>query len=326
MTSALVGSGEGAFAAPGTASGAARDAASSRSGTASGSTTDGAPPQHWPRRTFLDRTLKVWAILIFAFLFTPIVVIVAYSFNTGRLLAAFTGFGFDSFGALFTKPVVRDAVLVSLKVGVIAAIFAALLGTFAGIALARRPGKWTYWFMGLLLLVAVTPEIVDAVALLPWLVFLGQDLGLGMFNNGIVRLVIGNSVFSIAVVTYLVRARLLGMPENLEEASADLYAPPMRTFRRVTLPLTMPAILAGLLLSFTFSLDDTIVASFVQVSGATPWPVYVLSAVHSGLRPEVAAVSSIMLVITLGALAVVGIVLKRAGDSSAEIASTMAGG
>lgn len=277
------------------------------------------------RRT-IDKALAAWSIAIFAFLFAPIVVIVAYSFNTGRLLAAFNQFGFASFGALFTKPVVRDAVLVSLKVGALSALFAATLGTLAGVALARRPGKWTVFFMGLLLLVAVTPEIVDAVALLPWLVFLGQDLGLSVFNDGIVRLVIGNSVFSIAVVTYLVRSRLAGMPEHLEEASADLYAPPLRTFRRITLPLTMPAILAGLLLSFTFSLDDTIVASFVQVSGATPWPVYVLSAVHSGLRPEVAAVSSIMLVVTLGALAVVAVILKRAGDSSAQIASTMAGG
>lgn len=284
------------------------------------------PPAHVHHRPVMDRMLTVWSVAIFAFLFAPIVVIVAYSFNTGRLLAAFNEFGFSSFGALFTKPVVRDAVLVSLKVGVVAAIFAAALGTLAGIALARRPGKWTGWFMILLLLVAVTPEIVDAVALLPWLVFLGQDLGLGIFNNGIIRLVVGNSIFSIAVVTYLVRARLTGMPENLEEASADLYAPPMRTFRRVTLPLAMPAILAGLLLSFTFSLDDTIVASFVQVSGSTPWPVYVFSAVHSGLRPEVAAVSSVLLLLTLGALAVVAVVLKRAGDSSTDIANTLAGG
>lgn len=284
------------------------------------------PVQHREHRSFSDRSFKWWSILVYLFLFTPIFVIIVYSFNTGRLLAAFNTFGFDSFGALFTKPVVRDAVLTSLKVGVVSAIFAAALGTFAGIALARRPGKWTAWFTGILLLVAVTPDIVDAVALLPWLVFLGQDAGISIFNNGLLRLVIGNSAFSIAVVTYIVRARLAGMPENLEEASADLYAPPLRTFRKVTLPLTMPAILAGLLLAFTFSLDDTVVASFVQVSGSTPWPVYVLSAVHSGLRPEIAAVSTIMLVFTLGALAVVWLVLRRAGDSSTDIADTLAGG
>lgn len=286
-----------------------------------------APPvEHRRRKPLTDHLLKWWSVLVFVFLFTPILVIVIYSFNTGRLLVAFDAFGFDSFAALFNKPVLGDAVMVSLRVALIASVFATLLGTLAGIALARRPGKWALGFIAILLLVAVTPDIVGAVSLLPWLVYLGQDLGLSFFNDGIARLTIGSSLFSVAVVTYIVRARLVGMPANLEEASADLYAPPMRTFRRVTLPLAMPAILAGFLLSFTFALDDTIVASFVQVSGTTPWPVYVLSALRSGLRPEIAAVSTIMLLITLIALAVVGIVLKRAGDSSADIARTMAGG
>ncbi|RQP11787.1 MAG: ABC transporter permease [Microbacteriaceae bacterium] len=279
-----------------------------------------------PRRPLLDRLLPVWAVVVFVFLFAPIIVIVVYSFNTGRLLASFDEFGFDSFLALFRKPVLMDAVLVSLRTGAIAAVLATLLGTLAGIALARRPGKWTAWFVGLLILVSVTPEIVDAISLLPWLVFLGQDLGLSIFNDGTVRLVIGHSLFSVAVVSYIVRARLVGLPANLEEASADLYAPPLRTFRKITLPLAMPAVLAGLLLSFTFSLDNTIVSSFVQVSGATPWPVYVLSALRGGLRPEIAAVSTIMLVLTLVALGVVALVLRRAGDSSTQIARTLAGG
>jgi ABC-type spermidine/putrescine transport system permease subunit II len=283
-------------------------------------------PVHTHRKPLTDRLLAVWSILIFVFLFAPIIVIVIYSFNNGRLLTAFTEFGFNGYLALLQKTVLSDAVMVSIKTGAIASVLATLLGTLAGIALARKPGAWTYWFIGLLLLVSVTPEIVDAVSLLPWLVFLGQDLGMSVFNDGTVRLVIGHSLFSVAVVTYIVRARLVGLPENLEEASADLYAPPLRTFRRVTLPLAMPAVLAGLLLSFTFSLDNTVVSSFVQVSGSTPWPVYVLSALRSGLRPEIAAVSTIMLVLTLVALAVVAWVLKRAGDSATDIARTMAGG
>ncbi len=278
------------------------------------------------RRPLLDRLLPVWAVLVFAFLFAPIIVIVIYSFNTGRLLSSFTSVGIESFLALFEKPVLMDAVMVSLRTGAIAAVLATVLGTLAGIALARRTGRWTAWFVGLLILVSVTPEIVDAISLLPWLVFLGQDLGLSIFNDGTVRLVVGHSLFSVAVVSYIVRARLVGLPANLEEASADLYAPPLRTFRKITLPLAMPAVLAGLLLSFTFSLDNTIVSSFVQVSGATPWPVYVLSALRGGLRPEIAAVSTIMLVLTLVALAVVALVLRRAGDSSTEIARTIAGG
>ncbi|MFD6701009.1 MULTISPECIES: ABC transporter permease [unclassified Microbacterium] len=270
--------------------------------------------------------LPLWATLVFVFLFLPIAVVIVYSFNVGRLLISWDHFGFDSFAAIVTKPAVRDAVLVSLRTGLIAAVLATALGTLAGIAMARTPGKWVPWFLGLLLLISVTPEIVDAVALLPWVVFLGQDLGLSIFNDGTVRLVIGQSLFSIAIVSYIVRARLVGLDAKLEEASADLYAKPFTTFAKVTLPLAMPAVLAGFLLSFTLGLDNTIVSAFVQVSGTTPWPVYVLSALRSGLRPEIAAVSTIMLVLTLGALALVALVLKKAGDSAADIARTMAGG
>lgn len=273
-----------------------------------------------------DRAFQVWGVAVLAFLFLPIAVVVAYSFNTGRLLTSFTGFGLDSFGAIVTNDAIRSAVLVSVQTGFIAAVIASLLGTLAGIAMARHPGRWVWWFLTLLLLVSVTPEIVDAVALLPWLVTLGQDWGIGLFSNGVVRLVIGHSLFSVAIVSYLVRARLLGLDAQLEEASADLYAPPLTTFRRVTLPLAMPAVVAGFLLSFTLSLDNTVIAAFVSVSGSTPWPVYILGAVRSGLRPEIAAVSTIMLLLTLVALALVALVLKRAGDSAADIARTMAGG
>ncbi|HWU29589.1 MAG TPA: ABC transporter permease [Microbacterium sp.] len=270
--------------------------------------------------------LPVWSTLVFVFLFLPIIVIIVYSFNVGRLLVSWDHFGFDSFAAIVTKPAIRDAVLVSVRTGLLAAVIATVLGTLAGIAMARNPGKWVVWFLGMLLLISVTPEIVDAVALLPWMVFLGQDAGIGIFNDGTVRLIIGQSLFSIAIVSYIVRARLVGLDASLEEASADLYAPPFRTFVKVTLPLAMPAVLAGFLLSFTLGLDNTIVSAFVQVSGTTPWPVYVLSALRSGLRPEIAAVSTIMLVLTLASLALVALVLKRAGDSATDIARTMAGG
>ena len=276
-------------------------------------------------RSATDIALTVWGILVLLFLFAPIIVIVIYSFNSGRLLIAWDGFSFDPFLALLEKPNIRDAVAVSLRTGVMAAVVSTALGTLAGIALARKPGKWAAVFIGLLLLVSVTPEIVDAIALLPWFVFLGQDAGIAVFNDGIVRLVVGHSLFATAVVSYIVRARLVGLDEQLEEASADLYASPFTTFRRVTLPLVTPAVLAGFLLSFTLSLDNTIVASFVQVSGATPWPVYVLSALRGGLRPEIAAVSTVMLVLTLGALALVAVVLRRSGDSATQIARTMAG-
>ncbi len=277
------------------------------------------------RRTWSDVLLSVWGVLVFAFLFLPIAVIIVYSFNEGRLLVSFTEFGFTPFRAIVDKPAIRSAVIVSIQTGAIAAVLSTVLGTLAGVAMARRPGAWVAWFVGLLLLVSVTPEIVDAVALLPWLVSLGTDAGMPIFNNGVVRLVVGHSLFATAVVAYIVRARLVGLEAQLEEASADLYATPWTTFRRITLPLAMPAVLAGGLLAFTLSLDNTVISAFVQVSGTTPWPVYVLSALRSGLRPEIAAVSTLMLLLTLASLTLVWVVLRRAGDSSTQIARTMTG-
>lgn len=276
-------------------------------------------------RTWSDALLSMWGVVVFAFLFLPIAVIIVYSFNEGRLLVSFTEFGFTPFRAIVDRPAIRSAVIVSIQTGAIAAVLSTVLGTLAGVAMARRPGTWVAWFVGLLLLVSVTPEIVDAVALLPWLVFLGTDAGLPIFNNGVVRLVVGHSLFATAVVSYIVRARLVGLDAQLEEASADLYATSWTTFRRITLPLAMPAVLAGGLLAFTLSLDNTVISAFVQVSGTTPWPVYVLSALRSGLRPEIAAVSTLMLLLTLVSLTLVWVVLRRAGDSSTQIARTMTG-
>lgn len=285
----------------------------------------GPPPPNRLPRSWTDRLIAVWGVLVLVFLFAPIIVIVIYSFNDGRLLVAWQDAGLEPYRALVQKPAIRHAVVVSVQVAFLSALLATLLGTMAGVALARRPGRWTYGFVGLLLLVSVTPEIVDAVSLLPWFVVLGQDAGLALFDSGIARLVIGHSLFSTAVVAYIVRARLVGLDESLEEASADLYAPPGRTFRRITVPLAMPAVLAGGLLAFTLSLDNTIVSAFVQVSGSTPWPVYVLSALRSGLRPEIAAVSTVMLVLTLAVLALVAVVLRRGGDSATDIARTLGG-
>lgn len=285
-----------------------------------------APPARRAHRSARDVALSIWGVLVLLFLFAPIIVIFVHSFNNGRLLVSFDSFGFNAFRAIVDNPIVQDAVRVSVITAAISAIIATALGTLAGIAMARHPGRWAWWFLGLLLLVSVTPEIVDAIALLPWFVFLGQDLGMPLFDNGYVRLSIGSSLFAMAIVSYIVRARLVGQEGNLEEASGDLYATPFTTFRRVTLKRAMPAVLAGFLLAFTLSLDNTIIAAFVQVSGTTPWPVYVLSAVRSGLRPEIAAVSTIMLVLTLIALAIVAMVLRRAGDSATQIARTMTGG
>jgi len=281
--------------------------------------------QNRRRIDWTNVAMGTWGVLMFAFLFAPIIVIVAYSFNTGRLLTSWNGFGVQGYTDLFDNPVAQSTVWVSIRAGVIAALLSTTLGSLAGVALARRPGRWVPIFMVVLTLVLVTPEIVDAVALLPWFVRLGTDWGLVTFSNGLVRLVVAHSLFAAAVVALIVRARMQGLDESLEESAADLYATPWNRFRQITLPLMMPAVLAGALMSFTLSLDNTIISSFISVTGNTPWPVYVFSSVRSGLRPEIAAVSTLMLALTLVAIGVVGLVLRRGGESSSGIARTMTG-
>ncbi len=273
----------------------------------------------------LDVGLRVWAVAVYVFLYAPIAYIVVYSFNRGRLFASWDGFGLNGYQDALSLPQVRSAVIVSLQAGVGTAVVATVLGTCAGIALARRSGRWSTPFTVLLALVLVTPEIMLAISELPWFVSLGTDHNLSVFNNGLVRLVIAHSLFATAVVTFIVRARMSGLDESLEEAAADLYAPPSRRFYQVTLPLMMPAIIAGAMLSFTFSLDDTILSTFVSVQGNTPWPVYIFSSVRSGLRPFIASMSTIMLLLTLVVLGTTALVLRRGGGSGSDVAQTMTG-
>ncbi|HEX5017537.1 MAG TPA: ABC transporter permease [Actinomycetes bacterium] len=277
------------------------------------------------QRDYLGPLLRIWGVLVYIFLFAPIVVIVIYSFNTGRLLVSWDGFGFASYDALWQNSSMKNALWMSIRVALLSAVFATILGSLAGVALARRPGKWTYFFLAILALVLVTPEIVDAVALLPWFVWLGGDLGIDFFQNGLVRLTIGTGIFATAVVALIIRARMSGLDESLEESAADLYATPWNRFRQITLPLMMPAVIAAALLAFTLSLDNTIIASFITVAGSDTLPVYIFSSVRSALRPEVAAVSTVLLILTLAAIAFVAVVLRRGGDSSTQITQTMTG-
>ncbi|AQT78857.1 spermidine/putrescine ABC transporter permease [Mycolicibacterium litorale] len=271
----------------------------------------GAPPRRRRRIRPADAFLNVWGMLVLLFLFFPIIVIVVFSFNSGRTLQTFEGFSVQPYLAALNNPAITDSITVSLITAAGTAVVATALGTFAGIALARRPGWWAPALLVLLGLVMVTPEIVSAISLLPWFVTLGVDWGIAGFNIGQVRLIIANSLFASAVVTFIVRARVVGMNETLEEAAADLYAPPLRRFTDITLPLIRPAVISGALLAFTLSLDNTVVSSFVSVAGSTPWPVYVFASLKASLRPEIAAMSTLVLVLTLITLGIAALILRR---------------
>ena len=279
------------------------------------------------RRDPVNIVLGVWGIAVFVFLFLPILMIVIYSFNDGRALVVWKEFGLRPYVDALDNPTIRNAIFTSLRAALGAALISTVCGSLAGIALARRPGKWTIGFLALLFLVLVTPEIVDAISLLIWYVRIGGPFGPDndILNYGLFRLWVAHSIFSTAVVTLIVRARLAGLDESLEEASADLYAAPAQTFRKITLPLMMPAVLAGALLAFSLSLDNTIISSFVSTANASPWPVYVLSSIRAVMRPEIAAMSTLVLLLTLFALALVAIVLRRGGASSEESLAMIAG-
>jgi ABC-type spermidine/putrescine transport system permease subunit II len=280
------------------------------------------------RRDPVNPFLRVWAVLVYVFLFLPIAIIVIYAFNSGRALIDWSGFGLDGFEQAFSNPLITSAVQTSIIVAIGSAVIATILGSLAGIALARRRGRWSAIFLALVFLILVTPEIVDAIALLIWYVRIGGPFGPDSplpIDYGLARLWAGHSLFSTAVVTLIVRARLIGLDESLEEAGADLYAPPFRRFRQITLPLMLPAVLAAALLSFSLSLDNVIISSFVSAAGNTPWPVVVFSAVRSLLRPEFASMSAALFVLTLVALALVAVVLRRSGSSGAEVTRTLTG-
>lgn len=205
---------------------------------------------------------------------------------------------------------------------------AVVLGGLSGVALARRTGSWSKPFMFVLFLILVTPEIMDAIALLGWFVRVGGPFNepVGPINNGILRLWVGQSLYTSAIVTLIVRARLAGLDESLEEAAADLGAPPARAFRQITLPLISSAFVAGGLLSFTLCLDNTIIANSVSTAGSSTFPVYVIGTAKSTTRPFVGAAAVVLFGVTVMSLAFVYSVLRKSGDSSSQIASTLAGG
>jgi putrescine transport system permease protein len=257
-----------------------------------------------------------WTALVIAFLFTPIVFLVVSSFNDFNTIFRYTRFSGRWWRRMLDNEPMRDAVVTSLEVAALSTAASVLLGTLAGVALARRPGRWTAAFVGLLLLILVTPEIVDGAGQLSWFVRLG-----GSFREGILPIVLVHTVFSSAVVTLIVRARVAGLDAQLEEAAADLFATPVRGFLQVTLPLVMPAVLAGALLSFTLSLDNVVATSFVSPAGHTTFPNYVFGLQGGVIRPEVAAMATVVIAMTL--LAVVGVViaLRRTGQTGSQIAA-----
>lgn len=268
-----------------------------------------------------DSLLRAWSVVVLVFLYLPIAFVVAHSFNDNKALEVWAGFSTRWYGEMWDNSLLIDSVKSSLSAAVVAALISVVLGTFAGVALARRPGKWTVAFMAILLLVLTTPEIVEATGMQIQFVSFG-----GILREGLVPLWIGQAIFSIAVVTLIVRARMQGMDDSLEQAANDLYATPVQAFRQITLPLIAPAVLAGGLLAFTFALDNVIISDFVRAPGTNTFPTYVLGQVKTVRKPDIAAMATLLLGVTLLSLVLAAVVLRRSGEDSSKVAATLTGG
>ncbi|MEY4400786.1 MAG: hypothetical protein RL072_651 [Actinomycetota bacterium] len=237
------------------------------------------------------------------------------------------------YAKLFDFAGIGDAIRNSFIAAFGATVIAVALGGSAGVALARRPGAWSNAFMVVVFLILVTPEIMDAIALATWFPRI-QDVavigriftdGWGPFNGGINKLWVGQSLYASAVVTLIVRARLAGLDESLEQAAADLGAPPGRAFRQITLPLIASAMIAGGLLSFALCLDNAVISTLISEAGSTTFPVALLGATRSTIKPfwGVGAIS--LFVVTMASLWFLVVILRRGGASAGNIAATLTG-
>ncbi|HJV92081.1 MAG TPA: ABC transporter permease subunit [Azonexus sp.] len=237
--------------------------------------------------------LWLWcaALATYGLLYLPLAVVVLFSFNDSELNAAWQGFTLDWYRRLLGDRAMLQAAANSLFIALVASSVATVLGTMAGLAMHR----WRPRLLPFLVLTPVAmPEILLGVSLL---LFFRQvlDLTLGLFS-----ILIAHITFSIGFVAIIVRARLAGMDDSLFEAARDLGATPWLTFTRITLPLTLPAIVAGFLMSFTLSIDDFVITFFVAGVGVSTLPLQIYSMIKVAVTPEVNAISTLLMALTLG--------------------------
>jgi spermidine/putrescine transport system permease protein len=238
----------------------------------------------------------VIAVTAFVLLYLPIVTLVAYSFNSGKSVAVWEGFSLHWYGDAWNNQAIKDATMRSLIIASFAAAIATTVATMAALATTRRRAFKGQTFIYVAInQPLMVPEIVTAVALL---IFFAQ-IKVATGYQGLGYLIIAHSAFCIPFAYLPIRARLEGMDLSLETAAADLYATPWQTFRRVTLPLMAPGIAAGAMLAFVISLDDVVITEFVKSGGQDTLPTYMLGQMRRAITPEVNAISTALLALTV---------------------------
>ena len=259
------------------------------------------------RSTFLFTTLAFG----YAFLYLPIVILMVYSFNDSRIQSVWNGFSLRWYASLLENVQIIDAALLSLQIAIISATIATVLGTLAGLSMTHMGRfKGRMLFTGLIAAPLIMPEVITGLSLL--LVFVSTEQLIGWpENRGTVTIIIAHITFSMAFVAVIVQSRLSTADRSLEEAAMDLGGRPFRVAIDVTLPLIAPAMIAGWLLSFTLSLDDLVIASFVSGPGASTLPMVIFSKVKLGVAPDVNALATLIILMVGIGIVIAGFVMQQ---------------
>ncbi|MGB6542167.1 MAG: ABC transporter permease subunit [Xanthobacteraceae bacterium] len=246
-------------------------------------------------------------VLGIAFLYLPIVVLVIYSFNASRLVAVWGGWSTRWYAELIGDAPILDAAFISIRLALVSASAATILGTLAALALARF-GRFRgrLPFAAMIYAPLVMPEVVTGLSLLLLFVAIAAD-------RGFWTVAVAHTTMAMCFVAVIVQSRLVDFDISLEEAAMDLGATPLRTFFAVTLPLILPAIAAAWMLAFALSLDDLVIASFTTGPGATTLPIRIYSEVRLGVKPEMNAVCSIMVAVVGIAVIASSLLAKLSG-------------
>ncbi|MCX7288235.1 MAG: ABC transporter permease subunit [Rhodobacterales bacterium] len=259
-------------------------------------------------RTFLFTVLCFG----FAFFYIPILSMIVFSFNASRLATVWGGFSTKWYVSLLSNDKVIDALVLSLQIAVVSATIATILGTMAGIALARfTKFRGRVLFSGLVTAPLIMPEVITGISSLIFFILLADWIG-WPGQRGFTTITLAHITFCMVFVTTIVQARLVQSDRAIEEAAMDLGSRPWQVMFDITLPVISPAILSGWLLAFTISLDDVVISSFVTGPGSTTLPLLIWSKVKLGVTPDINALATLM-ILTVGVCVIVaGVVMNRA--------------
>ena len=247
------------------------------------------------------RFTPIMALLGYIFLYGPIISLVVFSFNKSKLVTVWGGWSTKWYGELFANQQIMDAAWLSLKIGVTSASVATVFGTMMAMVLVRFKRVRGKGLMGGMITgPLVMPDVIIGLSLL--LLFVAMQSLIGWpAGRGLTTILIAHITFNMAFVTVVVQSRLSDMDDSIEEAALDLGASPARVFFDITLPMIAPALVSGWLLSFTLSLDDLVISSFVSGPGATTLPMVIFSKVRLGVSPDINALASlIVLAVSIG--------------------------